>query len=128
MGISAVSGSTSLNAAYTAQAVLKKPVIAENADAGSGKPAGGTRGAPPAGGGGKASGAGGAGGASDNSKIYDVRDTNKDGVVSAEEALQYALQHPGEETDSKATAQNYTQQGKTASASSGGASTLSLLA
>jgi hypothetical protein len=29
---------------------------------------------------------------------YDVRDTNKDGIVSAQEELQYALTHPGEET------------------------------
>jgi hypothetical protein len=34
---------------------------------------------------------------SDTDKYYDVRDTNKDGIVSAEEELQYALSHPAEE-------------------------------
>jgi hypothetical protein len=34
---------------------------------------------------------------STTSTYYDVRDTNKDGIVSAQEELQYALTHPGEE-------------------------------
>ena len=52
----------------------------------SGGPQGGTRGAgaPPGG-------AGAPGGASSSSKTYDAADTNKDGVVSAQEALIYAL-------------------------------------
>jgi hypothetical protein len=37
-----------------------------------------------------------------NSDIYyDVRDANKDGIVSAQEEYQYALTHPGEETKSQ---------------------------
>lgn len=51
----------------------------------SGGPQGGTRGA------GAPGGAGGAGGASSSSKNYDAADTNKDGVVSAQEALIYAM-------------------------------------
>jgi Ca2+-binding EF-hand superfamily protein len=48
----------------------------------SGGPQGGTRGA---------GAPGGAGGASSSSKNYDAADTNKDGVVSAQEALIYAM-------------------------------------
>jgi hypothetical protein len=32
---------------------------------------------------------------------YDLRDTNRDGIVSAQEELQYALTHPGEEIESQ---------------------------
>ena len=32
---------------------------------------------------------------------YDIRDTNKDGIVSAQEEYQYALMHFGEETKSQ---------------------------
>ena len=32
---------------------------------------------------------------------YDIRDTNKDGIVSAQEEYQYALIHPVEETNSQ---------------------------
>ena len=50
---------------------------------------------------------------------YDVRDTNKDGIVSAQEELQYALTHPGEETKNQVAnatsklqaATQYNQQG-----------------
>jgi hypothetical protein len=50
---------------------------------------------------------------------YDVRDTNKDGIVSPEEEISYALNHPGgtissRVTNSKNTAQistQYNQQG-----------------
>jgi hypothetical protein len=38
---------------------------------------------------------------SNTEKYYDIRDTNKDGVVSAEEELQYALTHPGEEINTQ---------------------------
>jgi len=51
----------------------------------SGGPQGGTRGA------GAPGGAGDPGSASSSSKTYDAADTNKDGVVSAQEALIYAL-------------------------------------
>jgi len=51
-------------------------------------------GGPPHGGGGgpKAEGAGGS--STSSSKVYDVRDTNQDGVVSAEEQYAYDLTHP----------------------------------
>jgi hypothetical protein len=52
-------------------------------------------GRPPGGkGGGGPKGAGAAGGASSSSGIYDEKDTNHDGVVSAAEELAYALAHP----------------------------------
>jgi hypothetical protein len=35
---------------------------------------------------------------------YDKRDTNKDGVVSSEEALAYELKHPNEAKDDKSSA------------------------
>jgi hypothetical protein len=52
-----------------------------------GRPAGGK-------GGGGPKGAGATGGASSSSGIYDEKDTNKDGVVSAAEELAYTLAHP----------------------------------
>lgn len=135
MAISAISGLTSLDAVYPAQALLNKQAAAANtgaAEGAGGKPAGGPKGAPPAGGGGgKASGAGGASGASDNSQIYDPRDLNKDGVVSPEEALEYSLKHPGEQTNDQTAAQGYNQQGQAVGATNGGANaanTFSLMA
>jgi hypothetical protein len=47
---------------------------------------------------------------SDNDIYYDVRDTNKDGIVSLQEALQYALTHPGEEIKNRGTIDAGTQQ------------------
>jgi Ca2+-binding EF-hand superfamily protein len=74
-------------------------------------PSGGGR-PPPSGGSGKPGGAGGAGGSSD-SKTYDPADTNKDGKVSAEEALIYSLKHPSvsntETTNSSQLGQNVDQ-------------------
>ena len=65
----------------------------------SGGPQGGPRGAGGPGGSGKSGGpggggAGGAGGASNSSQTYAAADTNKDGVVSAQEAAIYAISHP----------------------------------
>jgi hypothetical protein len=51
---------------------------------GGGKPP--ASGAPPSG--------GASGGSSSSSKVYDSRDTNKDGTVSAQEAFTYSLIHP----------------------------------
>jgi len=65
-------------------------------------PSGGLRGGP--GGAGKPGGAGGhggagqSGGASSASTTYAAADTNKDGVVSAQEALVYALKHISDST------------------------------
>ena len=63
----------------------------------SGAPQGGPRSAGSPGGSGKSGGpgvAGGAGGASNSSQTYAAADTNKDGVVSAQEAAIYAISHP----------------------------------
>ena len=72
----------------------------------SGGPQGGPRGAD---GSGKS---GGAGGASNSSQTYAAADTNKDGVVSAQEAAIYAISHPtastteGTKTDPSKLGQN----------------------
>lgn len=65
----------------------------------SGGPQGGPRGAGGPGGSGKSGGPGGGGasgtgGASNSSQTYAAADTNKDGVVSAQEAAIYAISHP----------------------------------
>jgi hypothetical protein len=63
----------------------------------AGGPKGGPHGAGGPGGSGKPGGpggAGGAGGASNSSLTYAAADTNKDGVVSAQEAATYAISHP----------------------------------
>ena len=63
----------------------------------SGGPQGGPRGAGGPGGPGKSGGpggAGGGGGASKTSQTYAAADTNKDGVVSPQEAAIYAISHP----------------------------------
>ena len=62
----------------------------------SGGPQGGPQGANGSGksGGPGGGGAGGAGGASISSQTYAAADTNKDGVVSAQEAAIYAISHP----------------------------------
>ena len=63
----------------------------------SGGPQGGPRGAGGPGGSGRSGGAGGAGGtggASNSSQTYAAADTNKDGVVSTQEAAIYAISHP----------------------------------
>ena len=70
-----------------------------NLKAPSGGPQGGPRGAGGPGGSGKSGGrgdggAGGTGGASNSSQTYAAADTNKDGVVSAQEAAIYAISHP----------------------------------
>ena len=57
---------------------------ARSAQSGGKPPAGG---APPSG--------GASGGSSSSSKVYDSRDTNKDGTVSSQEAFTYSLTHPG---------------------------------
>jgi len=71
---------------------------------GAGKPGGpgGPGGAPKAGGSGGPGGAAKAGGASSSSTTYDAADTNKDGVVSAQEALIYSLKHLSVSTTNKA--------------------------
>jgi len=41
-----------------------------------------------------------AGGSSSSSKTYDVKDTNKDGTVSLQEEMAYAIKHPNDGSDS----------------------------
>ena len=63
-------------------------------------------GAPPVGGGGGAKPAAASETSSSSStdaKIYDKRDTNKDGTVSYQEAMLYAIQHPADDTQSDQT-------------------------
>jgi hypothetical protein len=130
MEISAISSSAAYDPTVAAQSQ-------SGASAQSVKGAGrGPRGAPPAGGGG-APPAGGAAKAESSSKtsssssttkIYDKRDTDKDGKVSNEEQIQYELQHSSEEKTSASKVTGYNQQGKTTSASGDQQSSLDLLA
>ena len=72
----------------------------------SGGPHGGPRGSGGPGGSGKsggAAGAGGTGGANSPSQTYTAADTNKDGVVSAQEAAVYAMSHPSTSTTESTT-------------------------
>ena len=62
-------------------------------------------GKPPAGGAGKPGGAQGGG----DTKSYDVKDTNKDGTVSAAEALIYDMKHAAADKKSDASANQQTQ-------------------
>ena len=70
------------------------------------KKMGGQGGAPPSGpppggmGGGGAQKSGAAGGSSSSSETYDVKDTNKDGKVSIQEEIAYAIKHSGGGSDS----------------------------
>jgi hypothetical protein len=120
MAISAVSGSTNLDNSLTAQAALKTAVPPKPAG-GSGKPSGASA---PA----SASSASGTSSASSNNKIYDKRDTNKDGTVSYEEAMQYAFKHADEAASSQTATPTYTQQGKATNAATGATNTISLSA
>ncbi|MDR3577524.1 MAG: hypothetical protein P4L50_26980 [Anaerolineaceae bacterium] len=113
MGISAVSSITTSDAATAAQIKSSK---ADSSSAAARPPpaAGGTPPPPPA--------------ASKTSsttsittssaRIYDKRDLNKDGKVSSQEMIQYAIKHPAASTQTAAaTAQqqsqaNYDQRGK----------------
>jgi hypothetical protein len=73
----------------------------------SGGPEGSPGGAGKPGGPGGAGGAGKPGGASSTSTNYAAADTNKDGVVSAQEAAIYAIKHPSiSTTDSSKTDQS----------------------
>lgn len=80
---------------------------------GGGPPPGGKGGA------GKAGAASSGGSSSSSTKVYDKKDTNKDGVVSFQEELVYELKHPVESTQSQSadssaklsTGTQYNQQG-----------------
>jgi hypothetical protein len=113
MGIQAI-GSTSAvdlttlaqsqpaNASATASAASGSASQPAPAKAGGARPAGGGGGVKPAASGGSS------GGSSSSSKVYDKRDTNKDGTVSYQEAMLYALAHPDD--DEKSTASVPTSQ------------------
>jgi hypothetical protein len=106
MGIQAISSSTAADPTLLAQAQAagaNAPAsgAAQAQKAGGARPAGGP---PPAGGAGgakPAASSGSAGGSSSATKVYDKRDSNKDGMVSFMEDLQYSLQHPVDESETE---------------------------
>jgi hypothetical protein len=134
MEIQAIRASTAFDSTSMAQAAQKNQETSSTES--SAKPAGGARGKPPAGGGGAAP----AGGAaqstsssestSSSNKIYDKKDTNKDGTVSYSEELQYALKYPEEteDKDTEASQSTYDQQGKMQTNSSVTASRINIFA
>ena len=110
MAIQAISGTSNLDYWLKAQ-----EASSANASAGTRKASGG-------GGTSQASAASGSSSSSesDTSQIYDVRDTNQDGVVSYMEQLLYELKHPSGDTSpledfmaSQQSSMNYNQQGQT---------------
>jgi hypothetical protein len=99
-----------LKAAQSAYADIKsqksqRPTAGRRADHAGGPAPGGT---PPSGAG-KSSGTG---GPSNSTKVYDPKDTNKDGKVSWKEAMDYKLKHP-EATTQDATSTNAEGDGTT---------------
>jgi hypothetical protein len=91
-----------LAAAQGAYADIKK-TMAQRPTGGGGRPGG--AGGPPPGGGAPPSGAGKSSGTSetsDSNKVYDPKDTDKDGTVSWKEEQDYALNHP-EQSDRTST-------------------------
>jgi hypothetical protein len=78
---------------------------------------GGTKGAPPKG--------GAAGSSSDSGKVYDPKDKNKDGVVSAQEEIEYDILHP--ETSGEKTS-GYDQNGNLSSGSDSFSNSINLSA
>jgi hypothetical protein len=77
----------------------------------------GQSGAPPSGGAGQS----GAAMSSGGNKVYDKKDLNKDGTVTAQEEAKYDLQHPGETKTA-----GYNSQGATNTVSSAMSSLISL--
>jgi hypothetical protein len=99
MGISAISSSTATELTTLAQ--LQSSSASVSASKAS-QPAAPKVGA--AGGGAKpASSSTSTSSSSSSAKIYDVRDTNKDGVVSYEEAMLYEITHPTAETENQSS-------------------------
>jgi hypothetical protein len=91
MSIQAVSGISTVDWS----AIKEAQSSAGSTAAGQAAPPIGGGGAPPAGSGGKASSSSETESSSSSSaQIYDPRDSNKDGVVSYEEAMMYSIQHP----------------------------------
>jgi hypothetical protein len=63
-----------------------------------------------------------ASGSSGSGKVYDKKDSNEDGIVSAAEEIQYAIQHPKKANQNRiegSTSPSYTQQGKMTDKTSG---------
>jgi hypothetical protein len=86
-----------LKAAQAAYADIKN-AMSQRAPAGASR-AGGPGGTPPNG----ATRSSGASESSSSTKVYDKKDTNKDGTVSAQEELAYDLTHSGDATDTSST-------------------------
>ena len=76
------------------------------------------------------------GGTPATGKVYDVKDLNKDGVVSDNEEVQYAMLHPTDAQNSQTsglsagnnTAQSYNAQGQMAENAGGTQNILNLMA
>jgi hypothetical protein len=84
------------------------------------KMGGGKDGPPPSGGMPPGGASKAAGGSQSSSKVYDSRDTNKDGTVSYQEQLDYDLKHPQEAdsaTDAQQSSTRYNRQGSASTAS-----------
>jgi hypothetical protein len=94
-----------LKTAQDAYADIKK-TMSQRPPAGGGR-AGGAGGAPPNG----AKQSSGASDSSSSNKVYDKKDLNKDGTVSAEEEILYSIKHPGEATTPSTTAKTDGGQG-----------------
>jgi hypothetical protein len=103
MTISSIQGTTSIYSGVSAQETQAASGAQPRA-----KPAGGMKGKPPAGG--AAQSASSTESTSESNKVYDKKDTNKDGTVSSAEELEYKLQHPEESSESSQT--TYNQNGK----------------
>jgi hypothetical protein len=107
MEIQSISAKTAFEYTASAQSTQDQQATA------TAKPAGGARGKPPAGGGTAKTSS--SSDSSSSNKVYDKRDTDKDGTVSAAEMMQYAIKHPEESAESTSvdTDQNgYDQSGK----------------
>jgi hypothetical protein len=83
-----------------------------------GKPPSQAGGAPPSGSAQKSTASSGSSSSSDN-KVYDKKDTNKDGTVSYEEEFEYGLKHPEEANASDSNAQKAVGYNKTGNLKAG---------
>lgn len=90
MAVSGINGSNVSSSVQATQVVVDKP------DASGSRAAGGK----PSGGAGKSTGASGSSSAG-QSMVYDKKDANKDGLVSALEEATYNLEHPSAQSDSR---------------------------
>jgi hypothetical protein len=132
MEIQAVQRWTALDTTTRAQSTQENQA-ASGAQNGA-KPSGGVGGKPPAGGAAPSGGTQKSSSSSDSTssnKVYDKKDTNKDGTVSYAEEMAYAVNHPDESDETRSTDSNqssYDQSGKAQKQSSGFSSLIDILA